>query len=484
MNRLNLSQRTILFLGYGAVAKCVWNHFDRYFTYDPKRVFAVDQFESAFVGPNVEHLQIRVLRVSSTTFDILVGDIGMKAGDIIIDLTYDSCTYFFIRRCLEMGFHYLNTSIEDKFDPMFGTSIDCQQRHVAKIVNLCKERFPIQSNILTECGQNPGMIQHYVFHGLFEMYRMRYQDAVEKNFNIDLMKQTITDYHIGSILFSEIDDQVTEESIKPEVLTNTWSVSGFLTEALDPAELVRGRDNHWIKPPLEKDMLHTEKTKQYRSMQPNAYEVIFLKEMGINVTLPSVCPVWKNGSISYTPFYGKLIHHGEMFDLARLFGGVAPFMTYVYANNVYMDHSIQHYLSTHPGSSNHDLIEYANHAQTFRVLDQAKGQMKGQDSMGATFVCGDNSVERLFWCGSLFSDQDAHHPYFTPTTVQVAAGVLSGLSYILEEAQANRGWFQPSDLDTSYILEKAVPLLGKFFFTELPISSWTEELVCRTKQVI
>jgi homospermidine synthase len=119
------------------------------------------------------------------------------------------------------------------------------------------------------------------------------------------------------------------------------------------------------------------------------------------------------------------------------------------------------------------IMAYANQPDTFRVLDQGiNGKVWGTDSIGATFICGKGEVEKLYWCGSLFTDQDEHHPYFTPTTVQVAAGVLSGLSYIMEPEQANRGWFESSDLDTGYMLEKAVPLLGHFFFTEVPMSAW------------
>lgn len=90
-------------------------------------------------------------------------------GDIIIDLTYDSHTYHFIQRCIERGIHYMNTSIEDRNDIFKGASIDYQQKKVANIFAECKS---IRSNILTECGQNPGLIQHYVLYALNQMNRL------------------------------------------------------------------------------------------------------------------------------------------------------------------------------------------------------------------------------------------------------------------------------------------------------------------------
>lgn len=62
---------------------------------------------------------------------------------------------------------------------------------------------------------------------------------------------------------------------------------------------------------------------------------------------------------------------------------------------------------------------YANQANTFRVLDNGHGVVTGQDSIGATLFCGgQDTIERIFWCGSLFREKDDHHPYFTPTTIQ------------------------------------------------------------------
>ena len=468
MTKLPLHNKKILFVGYGAVAKAVWNHFDLYFTYDPDRVYAVDQFKTAFVGPRVSDLNTHVLHISADTFDPLLKTLGFVEGDIVIDLTYDSCSYFFIRRCLELGIHYMNTSIEDKSDVFHGSSIDAQQKRVAEIMVECRSRIPIRSNVLTECGQNPGLIQHYVFHALDRMRRLTHPMS-GSDYRPSTMIETLKAFQVGSMLFSEIDDQVAATPPSPLVFTNTWSVSGFLTEALDPTELVRGRQNPWIQPPIEHQDLHALRMELYQPHQSEEYEVMFLHEKGINVTLPSIVPLWTTEGLQYVAFRGKLIHHGEMFELARYFGDHAPFMTYVYQNNPYMDASLAQFMQQYPYSTVHDVLMYANQPQTFRVLDQGTGAVVGQDSIGVTLFCGQDKVERIFWCGSLFRDTDAHHPYFTPTTVQVAAGVLSGLSYILEEKNQARGWIQSSDMDTEYILDKAVALLGTFFFTEIPV---------------
>jgi homospermidine synthase len=410
MPLIDLSKRNFLFLGYGAVAKCTFNHMDRYVKFDTGRVHAVDQFKTAFSGPRVDELKQHVLHVTDANFDALISEIGLVPGDIILDLTYDSCSYYFIQRCLELGLNYVNTSIEDHRDKMHGTSIDCQQRQVQRVVEATAQTHPIRSNVLTECGQNPGMIQHYVFHGLREMYRLEHPEkaaSLEVNAKLDhydreTLIRVIDDCRVGSILCSEVDDQVVDNPPPVDVLTNTWSVSGFLTEALDRAELVRGRDNEWIQPKICPSMLHEETMKSYEAEQSSDYEVLFMKEQGINLTLATIAPVWQNacgtarssdadiravarsasrsasldlsieaesesvsvspsaasaasaasasasvrtdpefssctdahgGVLRHLPFRGKMIHHGEMFELARVFGRKAPFMSYVYSNS-------------------------------------------------------------------------------------------------------------------------------------------------------
>ena len=66
---------------------------------------------------------------------------------------------------------------------------------------------------------------------------------------------------------------------------------------------------------------------------------------------------------------------------------------------------------------------------------------------------------------------------FTPTIIQVAAGVLAGLSWIMEPKNENKGLLKPTQLYTPYILSKSIPLLGKFFFTEIPAKSLNKSTI-------
>ena len=189
------------------------------------------------------------MNVDSINFDDLIVSIGFKKGDIIIDLTTSSSTYYFIKQCLEYGYNYINTSIEDQNDKMLGTSIDCQQHTVAEL----SKKFKPQSNVLTECGQNPGLIQHYILYALYKMDKIKNNKS---NFKKQTMRKVIDEYKVGTILMSEVDcmKRVSETILDPTKIYNTWSVTGFVAEASDKTELVCGKDNFFIQPiiPIEK----------------------------------------------------------------------------------------------------------------------------------------------------------------------------------------------------------------------------------------
>jgi homospermidine synthase len=146
-------------------------------------------------------------------------------------------------------------------------------------------------------------------------------------------------------------------------------------------------------------------------------------------------------------------------------------MSYVYRNSPYVEESIKEFYKKFPNATEDDLWLYVNQNDTFHIFNGQ--ELIGYDSVGCTIFCGEKSVERIFWCGSILSSTDLFvKPEYTPTIVQVVAGVLSGLSYVLENEGKVKGWVEPSDMDTSYILEKSKPLLGKFEFLEIPVAEF------------
>lgn len=477
---VDVKNKKILMIGYGGVAKCVLNYFSIYFKFNYKNILIVDKCATSFYGPNLDKIPKKNIinyNVESTNFDNLIKLLGLKSGDIIIDLTFGTSTYTFVKTCILQGINYINTSIEDTNDSFYGTSVDFQQKNVYKIYEECLEKTQIRSNVLIEFGQNPGLIQHYVLYALNEMNK-QLRKTDHNDFRKETLKKVINDYQIGTIFISEIDNMVkqNESSIKMNKIYNTWSVGGMLLESFDKVELVCGQDNKYIKPNIPKNRFDFDKIKLLPKSKDQKYDVLFLKNIGIECSINSICPIIdKKSNIKFVNYRGNLIHHGEIFELAKYFGKDAPFMSYVYKINKYADKSIKQYLKkSNTTNDPTDLRLWVNNdCSSFEVMNNINksksDRIVGHDSVGCTIYCGKEKVNKIFWCGSLLSSDDKMvDPNFTPTIVQVAAGVLSGLSYILEEKNKNNGLLTPCDLDTNYILKKSAPLLGKLFFTEIP----------------
>jgi homospermidine synthase len=476
---INIKSKKILMLGYGGVAKCVLNYFSMYFQVNYNNITLVDKCTTAFYGPLLEKIpkkNIMYYDINCTNFDSLIKIVGLKSGDIIIDLTTGTCTYTILKTCMLEGFYYVNTSIEDSADSFCGTSVDLQQKIVEKIYEECREKTKIRSNILVEFGQNPGLIQHYVLFLLNELNKELHNHSHD-DFRKETMKKVINDHKIGTILVSEIDNMVknNETKMKMNKIYNTWSVGGMLVELFDKVELVCGKDNKYIKPVIPKSNIDFDKMKLLPKLKDQKYDVIFLKNSASECSLNSICPILdKNSNVKFTNYRGNLVQHAETFDLGNYFGKDAPFMGYVYKINKYALKSIKEYFKKADVSTGEDdlMLRINNDCSSFEVMDninKSKSErLVGHDTVGCTVYCGRDKVDKIYWCGSILSSDDDINPNFTPTIVQVAAGVLSGLSYILEEKNKNHGLYTPCQLDTKYVLQKSAPLLGKLFFTEIP----------------
>jgi len=473
MEKINIKSKKILFLGYGALGKGVLNYFTDYFEINRKRVVVVEKNPLSFKGPNIDKVKKIVMTVDTTNFENLVEKIGLKKGDVIVDMTTGTPTYFFITICFERGFHYINTSIEDENDDMLGTSIDCQQKKIASIA----KKYPrATSAIVTECGQNPGLVQHYVKYALYKMNKMKMEKEKggKPSFDKKTLTKVIDDYKVGTILMSEMDmlekrKTFLEVKSPNPIIYNTWSVNGYLFEALDSVELAQGSENRYIKPVIKDTQINRVMMDLQKDKNDN---VIFLESNALQTTLNSICPTLQNNKdIVFSNFRGKMIHHGEVFEMNRYFGKKAPFMSYVYQNSPYVDESITNFYKKYPNATENDLWLYVNQNDTFHVFNGQ--ELFGHDSVGCTIFCGEKSIERIFWCGSILSSTDMYvKPEYTPTIVQVVAGVLSGLSFVLENEGKVKGWVEPSDMDTRYILEKSKPLLGRLEFLEIPVDEF------------
>jgi homospermidine synthase len=458
--KVNITHKNILFFGFGAVAKCVIHFLNMFFEYDTKKVWIVDMNSHTMQGEdinNIDPTHIIVMQVRAHNFDDLLDRCGIKEGDLVIDLSALTSTYYFIACCLKRGIDYVNTSIEDSDDKMFGESIMVQQQTLIEICNK-----PMKSVVLVECGQNPGMIQHYVRYAL---NALNISAGHKSDYSVESMRRAITDHKVGTILMSEIDGMQSATKTEKGIIYNTWSVLGLLSEGCDKCEYVGGGvKNTYVKPQINN--MDDVRNKLV------GYDIVkFTTNNGLNTILNSVSPIIdEQNNVKFVEYNGRMIHHGEAFELARYFGDCAPFMSYVYKLNKYAEESLRSC-----GMNGENLEMYLLQNGKYVVFDKLTEQydMYGFDSVGCTLYCGENTVDKIYWCGSIASgkkredesDKDICSK-FTPTIIQVAAGLLSGMSYVLTEGREKK-LYLPLDLDTEYMLTNASFMLGNLFMDRI-----------------
>jgi len=107
----------------------------------------------------------------------------------------------------------------------------------------------------------------------------------------------------------------------------------------------------------------------------------------------------------------------------------------------------------------------------WRVLNPYEDQLEGDDKIGALLVLNNNPTTGekknwSFWTGSILGQGTSK--FFGPTIIQVAAGVVTAMKYAIENP--NKGPIYSESLPTDWVIETAMPYLGKFISTPTPWS--------------
>ena len=163
----------VLFLGFGAVARCTLPILLDHVKIDPKRITILD-FEQldAVVKPWVEKGMTYVRdRVTRENMGSLLGKY-VSAGDLLIDLAWNIDACEIIQWCHDRGVLYVNTSVE-LWDPYAGgakhpTERTLYWRHMnlRRMISKWSEPGP---TVVVEHGANPGLISHFTKQGLLDI---------------------------------------------------------------------------------------------------------------------------------------------------------------------------------------------------------------------------------------------------------------------------------------------------------------------------
>lgn len=359
----------------------------------------------------------------------------LRRGDVLLNLASDVSSVDLMRLAREKGALYLDTVIE----PWHGWYEDSglgqgeRTNYVLRERALAEQQAGAPTAVLTH-GANPGLVSHFVKQAILLLARDKGLPLPDPGRRED-MARTAQMLGVEAMIVSEYDSQSTDLARSPESFWNTWSVSGLIAEAGQPAELGWGT--------------HEQALPADAHRHPRGCDAaIWLDKSGAEVKVRS----WAPGVGAY---HGFLITHNEAISLADWFtltdnGRVVYRPTSFYAYRP-CDAAL---------ASLHDMLGRGWQVDAGQCKVLGPEIKAGEDTVGVLLSLGS---EGCFWYGSRLGAQQARrlNPHANATTLQVAAGVLGGLVWALKNPQA--GVVEPEQMDSEWILRIARPWLGEVF---------------------
>jgi homospermidine synthase len=448
--------RRIVFVGFGAVARCTLPILLRLVTVDPKRITIIEfEPDEAALRPWIERGVTLVKdRVMQDNMGSLLGA-HLAAGDLLIDLAWNIDCGEILQWCHDRGVLYINTSVE-LWDPYAGaehqhpTERTLYWRHMKLRALIASWKEPGPTAVI-EHGANPGLISHFTKQALLDIAERALADkkfagaAAEKiAHHAKAQEFNHLAQHLGVkvIHCSERDTQITDRPKQVNEFVNTWSVEGFREEGTTTAEMGWGT--------------HEKELPALAYEHPNGPKSqICLARMGMNTFVASWVPPDHH-------IVGMVVRHGEAFSITEKLtvwnGAKAVYRPTVHYAYCPCDAAI---ISLHELRGRDYVLQ-----PKIRILtdDEITG---GADILGALVM---GHPYNSWWCGTDLDIDESRRlvPHQNATTMQVAISVVAASMWMMEHPHV--GVRVPDDLPHEYVLNISKPYLGKFISVA---SDWT-----------
>ena len=341
-----------------------------------------------------------------------------------------------MKMCRELGVLYIDTVVEPWLGFYFDTKADNASRTnyaLRETVRAEIKKNPGGTTAVSTCGANPGMVSWFVKQGLVNVanelgIKFEEPDQNDREGWAKLMKKV----GVKGVHIAERDTQRTKNPKPLNVFWNTWSVEGFISEGLQPAELGWGTHENWMP-------------KNAKKHKKGCKAAIYLEQPGANTRVRTWCP-------TPGPQYGFLVTHNESISIADYFtvekdGEVAYRPTCHYAYHPANDAVL----------SLHEMFGNAGRPQEeHHILDEEE-VIDGIDELGVLLY---GHEKNAYWYGSRLSLEETRQiaPYQNATGLQVTSAVLAGMVWAIENPKA--GIVEADEMDYKRCLEVQSPYLG------------------------
>ncbi|RUX49377.1 homospermidine synthase, partial [Mesorhizobium sp. M7A.F.Ca.CA.002.09.1.1] len=295
----------VVMIGFGSIGRGTLPLIERHFKFDKSRMTVIDPRDTDRKLLDERGITFVQEAVKEKNYKKLLTPLLTNGGGegFCINLSVDTGSVDLMRLCRKLGVLYIDTVVEPWLGFYFDAKADNASRtNYALRESLLKEKHdkPGGATAVSTCGANPGMVSWFVKQALVNLATdlgLEFSEPAQDDREgwAKLMKKA----GVKGIHIAERDTQRTKKPKPMDVFWNTWSVEGFISEGLQPAELGWGTHETWM-PKNAKKHKHGSKA------------AIYLEQPGANTRVRSWCP---------TPGaqYGLLVTHNEAISIADFF---------------------------------------------------------------------------------------------------------------------------------------------------------------------
>ncbi len=436
----------IVMIGFGSIGIGTLPLIERHFTFDRSRLVVVDPTDVDRAIAEKAGARFVKEAVTPENFRTLLTPLLTAGGGrgFCVNLSVNTSSLDIMKLCRELGALYIDTVVE----PWPGFYFDKTVGHEARTNNALREtvrreraRNPGGSTAVSCCGANPGMVSWFVKQALVNLATDTGHGFIEPSADdregwAGLMRGL----GVKGIHVAERDTQHRLAPKPVNVFVNTWSVDGFISEGLQPAELGYGTHETW--------------------MPDNAQRHTFGNKVGIFLLQPGAATKVRSWCPTPGAQHGFLVTHNEALSISDYFTvregaevAYRPTCHYAYhpSNAAVLSLDEMFGRAGVPQPAQHILED-----------DEIEG---GGDELGVLLY---GHSRNAYWYGSQLSIEDARRlaPNQNATGLQVSSAVLAGMVWALEHPMA--GIVEADEMDYRRCLQVQMPYLGpvKGYYTD------------------
>lgn len=427
----------IVMIGFGSIGRGTLPLMLRHLKFDRKKFWVIDPDHSNRAIVDKEGLHFVHQAVTKENYAKLLKPLltqGPGQG-LIVNLSVDVSSLDIMKFAMDIGALYIDTVVEPWPGFYYNAKKDPASRSnymLREEVMKLKAKRKGASTAVSCCGANPGMVSWFVKQALLDIARDTGKKVIEPKTR-EAWGKLMKSLGVKGIHIAERDTQRSKNAKPLDVFVNTWSVEGFISEGLQPAEL--GWGTHEKKLPATG-----------RRHSSGSKAAIYLMTPGAGTRVRSWVP-------GIGPQHGFLVTHNESISISDYF---------TLKNGSKVVYRPTCHYAYHPSNdavlSLHEMAgrQWQRQSDT-HILDENE-IIDGADELGVLLY---GHKKNAYWYGSTLSIEQARKlaTYQNATGLQVTSAVLAGIVWAIENPKS--GIVETDEMDYRRCLEVQSPYLGK-----------------------